>query len=807
MPLLGLVAGALLLAGYARGGPGWLLGFVALVPWLWVLDRNRSLAGTLLAAYAMTLALVLGGFHWFGFAIGRFTQLGPAAGMALLLLTAPLLQPQLIAFALLRRAVRLHHGPLAGALAGAAAWVGTEWLLLKPLGDTLGHGLYPATLLRQGADLGGAAGLTVMLLLVNEALQAALARCARGLRALSAPLTLAVLPPLLLAAYGHAVLSRPAAAHERLLRIGLIQANIADLEARRQSQGSYEVVRELLDVHFAMSYDAIERQGADAVLWSETIYPTTFGRPKSEAGAAFDQEILAIVDAARVPFVFGTYDRDGDGEYNAAAVVEPGRGLVGFYRKTRLFPLTESVPAWLDGPGLRRWLPWVGNWQPGSGARVLPLRLRDGRELPVQPLICRDAVDPGLAIAAARLGARALLTMSNDAWFSEHPLGAELHQAVAAFRSIETRLPQFRVTTNGFSAVIDANGSVQAGALMNERSLVIGALPAPEPPRTLMVAWGDWVGPAALALLVLLLGAAPALRALAAAGGPTDKEEDRSVLPARVVVLPPAARLAAAVLRVVARASLLGLGVALLLDEALRTQTLAQMRLVGALVLAPEAAAALLLAAYRSRVSIEQDTLVFTRGTQRLTLPLHELAAVRPWRLPLPSAGAALQLTTGRPWRFGVAARDTAALARAWAAAGGPTPPPQSAYERAREAMRLGRLGHPLAKFVALPLLLAVPAFHLHQHIAYGSGVGEYLTFGLQAYLQAFAIWWAAWAIGVLLLAAVLRLFIEAAALLGAVLRPGLALPLRRGLERGALALLYLSLPAWLLLRVSGLSA
>lgn len=790
-----------------RGGPGWLLGFVALVPWLWVLDRSRSLAGTLLVAWAMTLAFALAGFHWFGFAIGRFTQLGPAAGLALLLVVAPLLQPQLLAFALVRRAMRMRHGALAGALAGAAAWVGTEWLWLKPLGDTLGHGLHPSTLLRQGADLGGAAGLTVMLLLVNEALHAALSRRNRGPRALAAPLALALLPPLLLAAYGQAVLSRPVVTQDKPLRIGLIQANIADLEARRQTQGSYEVVRELLDTHFAMSYDAIERQGADAVLWSETIYPTTFGQPKSEAGAAFDREILAIVDAARVPFVFGTYDRDADGEYNAAAVVEPGRGLLGFYRKTRLFPLTEQVPAWIDGPALRRVLPWVGSWQPGTGARVLPLRLRDGRDVPVQALICRDAVDPALAIAAARLGARALLTMSNDAWFSEHPLGAELHQAVAAFRSIETRLPQFRVTTNGFSAVIDATGAVQAGALMNERSLVVGTLPVPEPPRTLVVAWGDWVGPAALVLLVLMLAAAPAWRVLAAGGAAQGPVDQTATLPPRVAVLPPAARWAAAVLRASARASLLGLAVALVFDEALRTQTLTQMRLVGALVLAPEAAAVLLLAAYRSRLSIEQGTLVFTRGPQRLALPLHDLAAVRAWRLPLPSAGVTLQLSTGEPWRHGLAVRDTGALARALAASGGPAPTPPRAFERSREAVRPGRLGHPLTKFGVLPLLLAIPAFHLHQHIAYGSGVGEYLAFGWLAYLQAFVIWWAAWAIGVLLVAGVLRVFIEAVALLGALARPGLALPLRRGLERGALLLLYLGLPAWLLLRVSGLSA
>ena len=45
--------------------------------------------------------------------------------------------------------------------------------------------------------------------------------------------------------------------------------------------------------------------------------------------------------------------------------------------------------------------------------------------------------------------------MSNDSWFTDYPVGARLHLAVAAFRSIETRLPQVRVTTNGLSAVIE----------------------------------------------------------------------------------------------------------------------------------------------------------------------------------------------------------------------------------------------------------------------------------------------------------------------------------------------------------------
>ena len=770
----------------------WPLGFVALLPWLLLLERQPSWAASLRWAWLLSVVFTAAVFPWFGFAIGRYTGWGEAAGLGVLLLLAPLFQPQLIAFVLLR--FWLHRRGLAGV--AALAWVGVEWLVPKLLGDTLGHGLYPAVWLRQAADLGGAAGLTLLLLWSNEALRVGLQRRADGPRAWGRPLLLTLLPGLLLAGYGALLLSRAAPAPGQSLRIGLVQANIADLEARRRAQGSHAVVREPLDTHFAMSFDAIERQGADAVLWSETVYPTPFGNPRSAAGAELDAEILATVAAAGRPFVFGSYELDSDGkEYNAAVFLDPRQGLLGHYRKTRLFPFTEQVPAGLDGPLIRRWLPWAGNWQAGNGPRLMPLRLKDGSELPVQALICRDDVDPGLAIAAARLGARALLTMSNDAWFSEYPVGAELHQAVAAFRSIETRLPQFRVTTNGYSAVIDATGRVHAGALMNERALVVGSLPVPPPPRTLMVWWGDWVGGAALGLLGLLLAwRAWPRRWLRPPPAPVG-------LPPRALLLPTWARIAAGLLRGLARAGLLGLGAALLLDENLRGQTLAQLRAFAALVLAPELIALCLLAAYRVRLSLAADQLLLSRGAQQLALPLQALQAVQAWRLPLPLPGATLLLQGGARWRL--AGIEPARLAMALAAAGGPaavTPP----YAQARVAGAPGWPSAAWAKFVVLPLLLALPAFQLHQQIAYGAWLGEVYSHGLRAYLLAFAIWWAAWALGVALLAAVLRLVIELGTWASLRWRPAQAAVVRWGLERAALGLLYLGLPVWLAVRGLG---
>ncbi|MDT8999718.1 apolipoprotein N-acyltransferase [Paucibacter sp. APW11] len=801
---MAIAASALLCGLYARGGWGWPLGFIALVPWLRALDHERAWTGTLLSAWAMSLAYSAAVFAWFGQAIGSYSQWGEAAGVALLLLAAPLFQPQFIVFALLRRQALNHHGRAWAALAGAAAWVASEALLPHVLGDTLGHGLYPARLLRQAADLGGAAGLTLLLLLSNEAWTAVFAQRAAGqARALIQPLLLAAAIPLLLAGYGAARLAQLPVAGGKPLRMGLVQSAIVDYEALRREKGTAAAVREVLDTHYAMSYDAVERQHVDALLWSETVYPTTFGQPKSETGAELDAEILAIVKAAGVPLVFGTFDRDTQGEYNAAAFVSPQRGLLGLYRKTRLFPFSEHVPAWLDSPALRQALPWTGHWRPGDGARVFPLQLADGRELPVQPLICLDDVDPQLAIDGARLGAQALMTMSNDSWFAASGPGAVLHHAVAAFRSIETRLPQFRVTSNGFSAIIDASGEIVAGARQGERSLVIAAVPLQEAPPTLMRSWGDWVGPTSAAAL-LLLALLSALQRHSAAAPLSTGQALR--LPVRVALLPPAARLAAAILRGFARLALLALAARIMLgDGALQSNTLAQLRAFSALFLVPEAAAWCLLRAYAAELDVRDGTLHFHRGRQDLTLPLAEIGSLSLWRLPLPGPGLGLRLRSSGHWRYGLSCRDPLGLAAALHAAGRIDCRSGMFVQRYAQARRLplphwaARLHKPAAKFLLLPLLLALPAFRLHQHIAYGSSFGEYYSFGLLAYLKAFALWWAAWIIGVTLCAAVLRAVVEALTL--ALLRLHGA---RRLLDTLALALLYLGLPVWLALRLLG---
>jgi apolipoprotein N-acyltransferase len=149
---------------------------------------------------------------------------------------------------------------------------------------------------------------------------------------------------------------------------------------------------------------------------------------------------------------------------------------------------------------------------------------------------------------------------------------------------------------------------------------------------------------------------------------------------------------------------------------------------------------------------------------------------------------------------------DPDALERELSAAGGAPARerPQSratTYAQARLAAPAGALAtaaevRGVAAAARDPCVPAAPAHRLRQRF------GEYYTFGLAAYLTTFGLWWAAWAIGVVLCAARPARAIELATLGVLLIRPARAIDARYWLDRVGLALLYIGVPSWLLLRV-----
>jgi apolipoprotein N-acyltransferase len=177
----------------------------------------------------------------------------------------------------------------------------------------------------------------------------------------------------------------------------------------------------------------------------------------------------------------------------------------GYYDKHRLVPFGEFLPLGdLAGKlGIRSLVHMPEDFTPGPPPR--PLRLAG---LPtVQPLICYEALFPGLASRGERPAW--ILNVSNDAWFGANS-GPWQHLNIASYRAIEQGLPIIRSTPTGVSAVIDAEGRILPGKSLGlgESGFIDARLPAAAAP-TLYGQIGDW---GLAGLLLLSVGASYAGR-------------------------------------------------------------------------------------------------------------------------------------------------------------------------------------------------------------------------------------------------------------------------------------------------------
>jgi apolipoprotein N-acyltransferase len=494
--LIGALASAALFGVAARvHWPSQVAALVALAPWLAGVDRVRPRVA-LASAAVLAIGVMVSSFWWLPAAIAAYTHISLLLAWLFALALAPLLlQPQFLAACAARLLARRSEvRPAAIAAITVLAYIGAEWALPKPLGDTIGIGLFPSSWLRQAAEIGGPRALTAICLAVSECVAAAAAT----------PVTAAVAVIAAAGLYGMVrVRSVEAAAREApIFSAGVVQAAITAYDKLAAEQGTYETVRQIVGAHVALSEELLRAGPLDLLIWPETVYPTTFGAPKSDEGAEFDREIAALPARTGVPLIFGAFENGGAGEHNAAFFLGVD-GQVQTYRKSVLFPFTERVPGPLDSPRLRAALPWTGRWTPGPGARAIPLRVRGGAMIRFAPLICYEAVHPGYAARAVRDGAEVLLTLSNDAWFAD-PAAPRLHLAAAALRSVELRLPQIRATNSGISALVLPSGAIVSATRFGTRVALRLAVPRVPRSWTPSLAWGDWLGPAALGVCAVL---------------------------------------------------------------------------------------------------------------------------------------------------------------------------------------------------------------------------------------------------------------------------------------------------------------
>lgn len=425
-------------------------------------------------ALAAVCALFFGAFGWLASVLWQWTK-GRGYGwrLAMLLVAEPVL------------------------------WAGTELVRSTLFGGfSWNHlGSVPANMgLGAPAALGGVYLLSAVVILVNGTLASVaermLARGASFGRCVETILPLAAVWALYSSAgAGEAARAQAAAAGERrVLAAALVQRNFPCAFAAPDGESPLAAYDRLLG--------AVAPSSPDIVILPESAL-AEFGPAGSRAADGFAARVMAQTGARAV--LAGCSRAGGDGRlYNSAALYS-GSGGVQTYDKVHLVPFGEYIPGDKTFPVLQKLAP-VGSCWPGE-KRLLDF---DGVKLGVA--ICFEDTDAALTRDFARMGADALVFITNDSWFS-HSAEAVQHAWQSVARAIETGLPVLRAGNSGVTGTVSPDGKAQwlrgAGAhvLLDEKGAMVQRIPMPakRPAPTLYVRLGD--APLAAAFAVLAAAA------------------------------------------------------------------------------------------------------------------------------------------------------------------------------------------------------------------------------------------------------------------------------------------------------------
>jgi apolipoprotein N-acyltransferase len=406
-------------------------------------------------------------FGWFGETAGAYVA---PFGFALVLLPAIL---EGFAFAIAGALVALAWTAgrrTVAPLAGAAAFAALEWLRSSgPLGLPFGNLAYAyvGTPLAALAAYVGSFGLTFVVCVIAAYVAYALRtwRDERASRTAATALLLVVVAATAAWAWWPA-----RHAPRATVPVAAIQGNIA--QSIKWTPGAFETAN--------ARYEALTRWAARGrpafILWPETVVTTELN---------LDWGLLArIADLARqsnAELIVGAKELRPEGEYNSLYYFRPDGLANGTYRKQRLVPFVEQLPA----EGVLGRLPGASLVSRFRSGTTTGIRTVDG--LRIAPMICWESAFDGVAHSAVADGAQAFVIATDDAWFGR-TAGPYQHAQIAQMRALETGAWIVRAAATGISGIIAPDGRYVQSAQLDHIAIVQGTIGPPA--RTLYASIG-----------------------------------------------------------------------------------------------------------------------------------------------------------------------------------------------------------------------------------------------------------------------------------------------------------------------------
>jgi len=449
----------------------WPLGYVVMVPLLWLVERAPTRRRAMLYCWVTGFVANVGALYWMSSLFTRYAAMPLALALGAVIALATYHGVVFALFALIVRRIRevsteARGRPLPMVLLAPLTMVACELCVPFIFPWYLGVTQVWVTPVIQVAELAGPMGVTAVVCAVGGAIYDVIIEDDRRRKLVYGLSGAGVLLAVVVFGYVrmHQVDKRRAAAPK--LNVGVVQGNFPLDDPDRTYQSDLLKLDELQRV----SRD-LEKRGAHLIVWSEAIFPFPIERVDGDCegdrctyGKDFPNRSAGRVRKGfSAPLIFGAITNwQAEPErtpYNSALMLDGNDQFVGRYDKNYLLIGSEYIPGIKTFPWLMDILPQgAGHFSAGDRVVTFPFRHK-GKEYRLGPLICYEDILAKFTRKIGKLHPHLLVNITNDTWFGDT---AEPHQhlALSVFRSVEMRTDMVRAVNTGLSAFIDANGRV-----------------------------------------------------------------------------------------------------------------------------------------------------------------------------------------------------------------------------------------------------------------------------------------------------------------------------------------------------------
>ncbi len=468
------------------------LAWISLIPLLFLLYRHRPCRALFLgwcAGFAFYLILL----YWIPSVPAHYGDLSWGFSMLVYLGFAAFLALFWAAFAGLFARLRAAY-PGSIFVLGGLLWVALEFMLTHVLTGfpwgLLGYSQYQNLAFIQAASLTGVYGLSFLLFILQSSFVSSMIQKKRTV-------FLSTLALILLVHAGGWLALKDVTQTETTFRGAVIQGNVpAETDFTLLSDGA---TADLLERHLELSRRAAY-EGAELIVWAELSVPLCFSCNQAYF-PRFSQAISAFAREQRRTLLLGTNETafsQGRPEYFNSAVNLKPDGRTSFYAKMHLVPFGEYTPYKWFFSFIANFTHAIGELTPGD-AYVL----HDFHGIPYASPICYEIIFPDIARRFVRLGARFLVTITNDGWYGRSSAPYQ-HFAIAVLRAVETRRFLLRSATTGISGIVDPYGRIRRRSRLDTAVFLTDDI-TPLNHRSFYVRFGDFLPWGSLTLCGVLL--------------------------------------------------------------------------------------------------------------------------------------------------------------------------------------------------------------------------------------------------------------------------------------------------------------